>query len=99
MSTSYTHTHSLTVHFVTILYYYSPDFPCALDVGLIPGLNRSTCDSTYAFRHRLNFTSDASAFEAVVRESLLSASPDAPESILDAVMQIAACEVGHVSLV
>ena len=66
------------------------------DVGEIPGLNRNTCDSTYAFRHRLNFTEDASAFAAEVNESLISASPDAPESILDAIMQIAVCEVGHV---
>ena len=41
----------------------SPDFPCALDVDAIPGLNRNTCDSTYAFRHRLRFTSNATEFE------------------------------------
>jgi hypothetical protein len=71
---------------------FNPDFPCALDVGVISGLNRSTCDSTYAFRHRLDFTDDASAFAAQVKQSLVSASPDAPESILDAIMQIAVCE-------
>ena len=32
-----------------------------------------------------------------VRESLLSASADAPESILDAIMQISVCEVSHMT--
>ena len=65
---------------------------------MISGLNRSTCDSTYAFRHRLDFTDNASAFATQVKQSLVSASPDAPESILDAIMQIAVCEVGHMIL-
>ena len=46
-----------------LLPHTSPDFSCALDVGVISGLNRSTCDTTYAFRHRLGFTSNATAFE------------------------------------
>ena len=51
------------------------------------------CDSVYAYRHRLNLTSDGTLLNTELSEAKLSASPDHPESLLDALLQVAVCEV------
>lgn len=51
------------------------------------------CDSVYAYRHRLNLTSDGTLLNDELNNAKLSASPDHPESLLDALLQVAVCEV------
>ena len=79
----HTHTHSHT---------HSTAFPCAADAQ---GLNipRDQCGPIYAYRHRLDFTSNASSLQEELDNAQLSASPDHPESLLDALLQVATCEV------
>ena len=71
---------------------YSSEFPCARDANIL-GLTINDCDSVYAYRHRLNFTSDGTLLNDELNNAKLSASPDHPESLLDALLQVAVCEV------
>ena len=68
------------------------DFPCARDANSL-GIDISECDSVYAYRHSLNFTSDGNLLNDKLNDAKLSASPDHPEALLDALLQVAVCEV------
>lgn len=63
-----------------------------MDAELL-GITNSSCEPVYSFRHVLGFTSDETLLEAVLNSTKLSASLDHPESILDAMLQSALCEV------
>ena len=92
---SYTHTHTHThshTHTLTHTHTHSSDFPCARDANTL-GLTVDDCDSVYAYRHRLNLTSDGTLLNDELSNAKLSASPDHPESLLDALLQVAVCEV------
>ena len=71
---------------------HSSDFPCAKDANTL-GISIDNCDSVYAYRHRLNLTSDGDLLNTELNNAKLSASPDHPESLLDALLQVAVCEV------
>lgn len=71
---------------------HSSEFPCARDANTL-GLTIDDCDSVYAYRHQLNFTSDGTLLNNELNNAKLSASPDHPESLLDALLQVAVCEV------
>ena len=72
--------------------------PCARDANSL-GIDVSECDSVYAYRHSLNFTSDGTLLNDELNDAKLSASPDHPEALLDALLQVAVCEVGVVVMV
>lgn len=75
-----------------LLYTNRSDFPCARDANILQ-ITADECDSVYAYRHRLNLTSDGNLLNDELNNAKLSASPDHPESILDALLQVAVCEV------
>ncbi|XP_065903728.1 integrin beta-2-like [Dysidea avara] len=62
-------------------------YPCA---GA--GIPEGECDAIYDFRHRLDPTNDTDMITMTFREANITASSDAPEAILDALMQVAVCE-------
>ena len=59
----------------------------------IRSITRDQCDPVYAFRHRLDLTDNATQLQMELDSALLSASPDHPEALLDALLQVAVCEV------
>ncbi|XP_050298724.1 integrin beta-nu-like [Anthonomus grandis grandis] len=50
------------------------------------------CDSTYLFKHSLNFTDDMSKFFEQVRNSKISANTDDLDGALEAIFQILVCD-------
>ena len=62
-------------------------------------LDEQDCEPVYSFRHVLDFTSEVRELQGVLNSSRLSASPDHPEAVLDAMLQSALCEVGVVCMV
>ena len=92
LSLSHTHTHTHT-------HTHSTAFPCAADADLL-GITTDECEPIYAFRHRLDFTSNNNGeFQQELADAALSASPDNPESLLDALLQVAVCDVSVCVLV
>lgn len=69
------------------------DFPCAAQASNT--INTDTCEAVYSYRHVLDFTDNVTALETVLNRTKISASPDQPEGILDAMLQSALCEVGR----
>ncbi|XP_064385860.1 integrin beta-1-like isoform X2 [Halichondria panicea] len=67
------------------------EFPCAEDAE-VRRITAEQCDPVYAFRHRLDLTDNATLLQEQLDNALLSASPDHPESLLDALLQVAVCE-------
>ena len=60
------------------------DNPCAV--------LSEVCESVYDFHHTLNFTNNATLFMETLNASVVSANLDAPDAMLDALLQIALCE-------
>lgn len=76
----------------THIHTHSQDFPCAADATKL-NIQRENCEPVYSFRHVLDFTSNLTALQTELTNAKLSASPDHPEGILDAMLQSALCEV------
>eukprot|EP00731_Ephydatia_muelleri_P018130 Em0011g170a len=51
------------------------------------------CNAVYDFHHTLNFTDNASLFMETLNASNVSANLDTPDALLDALLQIALCEL------
>ncbi|XP_076272322.1 integrin beta-nu-like isoform X1 [Rhynchophorus ferrugineus] len=51
-----------------------------------------TCDSTYLFKHTLNFTRDANEFFKAVTDSRISANLDDLDGALEAIQQVLLCD-------
>ena len=84
--------HTLHAVCISFLYTNRSGFPCARDANILR-ITVDECDSVYAYRHRLNLTSDGNLLTDELNNAKLSASPDHPESLLDALLQVAVCEV------
>ncbi len=87
--------HECTIYGVNNLAHthtHSTEFPCAEDAE-VRSITADQCDPVYAFRHRLDLTDNATLLQEQLDNALLSASPDHPESLLDALLQAAVCEV------
>ncbi len=84
----YIHSHTIHTHTHT----HSIEFPCVEDAD-VRNIMSDQCDPVYAFRHRLDLTDNATLLQSQLDSALLSASPDHPEALLDALLQVAVCEV------